>query len=53
VHARVPSVACCASLRGAVDVENRFRSNRGMPLLPELSLDPLAESLLDRSDRSG
>ena len=41
------------SLRAGIGAENRFRSDRGMPLLPELSLEQLAEPLLDPSNPSG
>ena len=41
------------SLRAAIGAENRFRSDHGLPLLPELSLDQLAEPLLDAWNRSG
>jgi len=41
------------TLRSAIGAENRFRSDHGLPLLPESSLERLAESLLDPPDRSG
>jgi hypothetical protein len=41
------------SLRAAIGAENRFRSDHGMPLLPELSLEQLAELLLDPRIHSG
>ena len=41
------------SLRAAIGAENRFRSDHGLPLLPELSLEQLVEPLLDPWNRSG
>jgi hypothetical protein len=41
------------SLRAAIGAENRFRSDHGLPLLPERSLEKLAEPLLDPPDSSG
>jgi hypothetical protein len=41
------------SLRAAIGAENRFRSDHDLPLLPKLSLDQLAEPLLDPWNRSG
>ena len=41
------------TLRSAIGAENRFRSDHGLPLLPERSLERLAGPLLDPPDRSG
>ncbi len=41
------------TLRAGIGAENRFRSDHGMPLLPELSLEELAGPRLDPWNRSG